>query len=536
MDSMDTVSDLDELDYGELPNALGLLEATPGNADGTAWAEPRELQDGGPHELGGEVAASAAAEKRRVRFADEAPDTVRDRRQLISRIRTRLSAVRSFSHTLASVRSQRDGASRQLPCRVWKSVRSASIECTRQMLVEVLRDGEVTESERRMLRAALVLFAQLERDHGDERVSMPNENRACQSVRDVYPDVADFIEKVAAGLERHIVQDRRPRRSRSRERDRSRSPRHELPPLDSSLIRSSTKTGLEWCAIFADTDSLLEKVSPEELLSFCEDEKELNLDDLGPLAGLCLHYLLALVPASYMLKSRLFEFYTAGSKINLSLLLMAARFFILSFLYAFCREWVSLVAYLMQWRVILCFARNVWGLGHIVYPLVFFAELITDWGSDHWLLGCSGKGKCILAWLPVSLARWLAQMMGSFTFIAAVLGVFFALGLLRLVPALRGRCEGCERRTVALGAACTCMFASSLDLLLGHALSEGTEPLLWALRSVLGPLAEATLDFLVTAASSQAVLLALEAVDEVIQPKLMLMSAKLGARARQLVT
>jgi len=439
-------------------------------------------------------------------------------------LRARLAGVSRFTSTLRAVRLRRP------PRRVSKTVRAASIECTRMLLLEVLRDGVVTDSERRTLRATLVLFAQLEREHGDCRITMPNANASCESVAAVYPSADRFVGQVAQGLDRHILQPERrtSRRSRSPERrslSRSRSPRRDPSAAperavfnpSGPLFRRCTKSGLERLVSLADAESLLQRATAEELLAVCEDEEELETQDqFGHIPGLCLSSLLALVPQSYMLRSRIRELYKAGRNIDRCLVGVAAKFFCLSFMYSFCREWLQVMTYLMQLRVLLCFTQDLPVLCRLTYPLRFLAELITEWGRDHWLLGCGS----FLSRLPVRLARCIVPPATSSCALGALAGWLLA-GRLRRSSGAAARL-GCA----VLLALC----AGAADLATGRCLSQVLEPLRWALTLLTG----LCLDFAATAALSRAVLLAVEGADEVIQPNLMLMSARLGTRARQM--
>jgi len=432
--------------------------------------------------------------------------------------RSSASGLLDESHIAASSSDtlQHMASSMQLgaPCRskrdykkVSVSVSNACVEFTREMLMEVMRDGEITETERRVLQVGVAVMSQIDGYFGNskQRISVPV--GTVQDMDKVFPACEEFMKKVAKDIDAHFEKQGGSTRKNWAQDD----------SVGTQLARAWVHF-LEKCT---GTDA---KCEPEELLSCCERSDELDLrKEFGWFSAYILQALPHIMPDSYMFKERLAEIWTHRQHLTEGFAWRFLQFLLACLIYGFVKSWFALVATILQIRVVLCFASGLPLIGRFVYPFCTMAEKVFDWREDHWLLGCmeiDEKQSSLISVIPVWFSRnVMAVLLRRPEFVLSCAALLF--------------CHWCKpirlrRKRMLL---CFLVFVA----ILGHALEFLMEEIPSAmLHSMFGSKSvrfaiESFLDFLFTTCLCSLDRNVLEVADDVIQPKLVLMSMKLGS-------
>jgi len=324
-----------------------------------------------------------------------------------------------------------------------------------------------------------------------------------------FPVSKAFMHRVASGVEMHFM------------KLKSKGDRKTLPE-DHSLGARLARRGLDMLAYATGIDK---QVQWQDLLGCCEEKEELDfVEEFGHFVAYVLESVLAIMPDEYMFKERLVEMYVLRKYLSVRFLRMAARFFSACFVYTGLRSWAVLIATVLNVRVFLCFASYIPVLGRFMYPICYLAEKLMDWDQDHWLLGCVALDESGVSWIS-SIPVWLSRHVGM---------------------ALLTRPEPLGACIAAAAVACS-MRAGWVAFIVGVALGAGVGFLLeyaslgaasYALRLTFGRyhrfLLAFVIDFFFTAFLCRFHRDVLQAANDIVQPKLVLMSVKLGSSAMSL--
>lgn len=343
-----------------------------------------------------------------------------------------------------------------------KRLAQASVHCMRELFRAVIKDGGVTNEERKVLQTVATLLSQV---HGDQWIHLPDCSgpvREFGGTRHQLQKLNGFLERVADEL-------------------KARETHFEVEAEDS----------LEFLGL--DAVPWADGITARELLACCGPEVE--LDDAG-WNGL-LAKLTEVLPSQYMFRARvreLINYYKysrirppepalahdapssnaasaarkpsvvvsglrraaaatlpAARKIHscvvfavrsasaavaavvlvvahifVSLIsriggcfswgrgpmLPAIRFFILALLYRPAKRFLEIIVLIARLRAILCLASCNELCGRVLQPLVFVAKKFLRWNEESWILGCScgdDVHPSLLSLVPVRAAQLIAQ-------------------------------------------------------------------------------------------------------------------------------
>jgi hypothetical protein len=271
-------------------------------------------------------------------------------------------------------------------------------------------------------------------------------------------------------------------------------------------------------------------ITPRELLGCCEDIDELDLvEEFGWVQAGVLQYLSRGVPDAYMFKQRLTELYLNRQHMERGFVLRAAEFFFTCCAYSVFRAWFGLVATILQIRVVLCFASHLPLIGRCIYPFCTIAEQVFDWKEDHWLLGCleiDEQDSSVISMVPIWFNRQvLLGLLCRPEFISGCLALLWCK-----------RCRIIHRRFLTFVAvAAACALGNIAEFYLEEFPSTLLEDML--IKQDFSKYVRFTLelisDFLFTSYLCSLDRNVLQKADDVIHPKLVLMSMKLGSLAKQ---
>mmetsp|Transcript_29273 Transcript_29273/g.92355 ORF Transcript_29273/g.92355 Transcript_29273/m.92355 type:complete len:544 (-) Transcript_29273:100-1731(-) len=450
--------------------------------------------------------------------------------QLRTRQESRLSALffRAGEESAASV------ASSPMHPTALPALKNVSVEYVRSMLFEVIRDGEVSDSERKMMLWSIIILAQVRDKCPDIRIAVPSCPQALGRYMATQGGViGELMDAVQGGPDEGVRESVFAERSpRSRAWVGSLEAEAGAPEGSAErAVASAAERGLGWLMHLTGTGELEQQVTAEELLLAFEPPQEVDLCARhGPVLGACLGSLGPIVPEAYMFRARAADFYRlccSRERIDRDLLLLALRFFLAAFLYAQVKKVPTFIVGALYVRVFICtFDEHTWVLGWPVQILRLLAEKATDWDKNDEWVGCPDDGSpSAIQWLPDRMATMVSSCLTVATafFLAAWL-LFFqhayilwrlksSLALILAVP-------------VGWVAAAVAVFIDwALFGALASLLSE-------AVSLVFQPVARAVLNYTFAVVLAKLLVRVVDIADEVVQPKLVLMSLKLGSRTR----
>lgn len=414
------------------------------------------------------------------------------------------------------------------------ALKNVSVEYIRSMLFEMIRDGEVSDSERKMMLWSIIVLAQVRDKCGDTKIAVPS----CPEALSRYlvtqaGAIGQLMSAVQGGADEGVRECIFAERSPTR--------RAWVGGLDAEggtpegaaerVVASAAERGLGWLMHMAGTQELVQQATPAELMLACEPPRELDLCARhGRLVGACLGSLGPIVPASYMFRERAADFYrlwSGGAKVDLDLLLLGLRFFLAAFVYAQLKKVPAFLVGALYVRVFICtFDERMWVLGRLVQLLRLMAEKATDWDrNDEWV-GCPEGGvPSAIQLLPDSLAELLSSHL-TLTVAAGVIPCILVFQ--HAYTSWRLRSEFALAVALPVAWVIASIFESAdsaLSGLLGWLVSQ-------AVQLIFHPVARAVLNYTFAVVLAKLLIRVMDIADEVVQPKLVLMSLKLGARAR----
>lgn len=425
------------------------------------------------------------------------------------------------------------GAARSSPT-AQPSIRNASVEYVRSMMFEAIRDGEISDSERKMILWSIIVLAQVRDRCGDVRIPVPSSQQALGRYLETQAGVIDNLMQAVQGrpdegVRESIFAERSPRKPAWVNGLDSEAGAPE--GLAERAVASAAERGLGWLVHFAGTGELVQQVTAEELMLACEPPQEVDLcASHGLLLGALLGSLGPIVPEGYMFQARAVDFYrlcNSGRAVEWDLLQLALNFFLCAFLYAQLKKIPTFVVGALYLRVFICtFDENTWLLGRLVQVLRLVAQKLADWDKNDEWVGCPEDGTpSAIQWLPDGLAILMSSYL-TLTVVSALFAGTLAFGYAYAVCRLRSRIA----LTLAVLAG---LAAASVAEPVDHALDGMLGRLAWqAVQQLFLPVARGVLNYTFAVVLAKLLIRVLAIADEVVQPKLVLMSLKLGARAR----
>mmetsp|Transcript_5207 Transcript_5207/g.9764 ORF Transcript_5207/g.9764 Transcript_5207/m.9764 type:complete len:512 (+) Transcript_5207:73-1608(+) len=416
-------------------------------------------------------------------------------------------------------------------------LKSACVEYVRAMLLEIIRDGEVIESERKMMLWSMIMLAQLWDKSPNLRIAVPSCPQAINRYMETQgPTIMNFMQTVQdtkSGVRENIFEARGRVRGRAWVEGLSSA----SAPEDAlgSALAGATRQGFGWFLRLAGNGDLVQEATAEELMIAVEPPEDFDVyEHFGWLVGACLDSLGPLAPEGYQFKPRVLDFYklfSAKRYVDINFLMMGLRFFCASFLYTYLKRIPTFVAGALYVRVFICsFDENIWVIGRVVRGLSLLAERTTDWDRNNVWVGCPEDGSPSALQLIPDTAADIVALCTSFVglcFISSLsAAISFSYGTCRLkshfalaVACPVGLLGGCAARLVDWGA---------------EGLFERTAQL--TVEIALRPLLRTLVNYFFAVVLAKFLYRTLETTDELVQPKLLLMSLKLGAQARTAMT
>lgn len=386
--------------------------------------------------------------------------------------------------------------------------KDASVRYVRGMLFETMRDGELSSSERKMIFWAVILLAQsFERAYDDAgrdlKVPMPrNIKRYLGTQRDT---IMNFLTVVHQRLREDAFET--PETTVQWVLNMS----HDTPEGSGPVMELLSKLLVEFNSfVFGKAARhigisrlVAEKITASELLTMLEPREEPDVYKMfGLFGGFVLDSVSPLCPSRYLFRERLLDSYllwTVDRGAGWVFTGNCLQFFTLSLLYCVIQQFLAFLWPLLKVRTLLCSGHDVPVLGpQVIQRLQWIVTTLTEWEPDHWLLGCSREEG-----LPEAVAGVGARLLGNMWALLALFSVTFALVM----------------RTPSWGR------------LMKLAL---TVALVWLARgAVMRTTLAFLLNYIITCGVATFLSKEVEIADEIVQPKLLRMSLKLGSEAKE---
>jgi len=451
--------------------------------------------------------------------------------------RRRMPCLFRAGHCTSSSSSSASSGSPARPT-VTVGLKSVCVEYVRAMLLEIIRDGEVIESERKMMLWSMIMLAQVWDKCPNLRIPVPSCPQALNRYMETQGQtIMNFMETVQDTKSEGVRENIFAARSRLRGRAWVEGLSGASAPEDAlgSALAGATRQGFGWFLWLAGNEDLVQQATAEELMIAVEPPEDLDVyERFGWLGGACLDSLGPLVPEGYQFKARALDFYnlySAKRYLDVSFLLLGLRFFFASFLYTYLKRVPAFVAGALYVRVFICsFDENVWVFGRLVKGLSLLAEKTTDWDRENVWVGCPEDGSpSAIQLLPDGLADVVA-------YCTSFVGLCFISSLMAAFSVTYGTCR--LKSHFALAAAWPVGllggFAAWLVDWGGQGLFEHT--LQRVVEYALQPMLRTVCNYFFAVVLAKFLYRTLDTADELVQPKLLLMSLKLGAQARAAMT
>jgi len=400
------------------------------------------------------------------------------------------------------------------------SVQSACIEFTRDLFMEVMRDGALSDTERHLLQCGVALMSQVVEKFGNsrERISMPAQGPV-SNVVESFPASENFMEGVARDIDAHFSRVRAEGMRKTKEEDHS----------------AGAELGRLWMRRLAKVTGTDHKVEGSQLLACCHVPSEFDsANEFGSVLGYVLTSLSQITTNSYLFKDRLVDVYKAArGKMRGGFLKATTRFLLTCLVYACLNAWLGMVAVVLQIRVFLCFGSRLPLLGSlVVYPISSVAEKVFDWQHDHWLLGCmemDEQQSSLISMVPVLLNRHVLTVLLCRPEIIVACFAILVYGWLPRSWALQLKSQY-EWYLVITALVLIALVVHVLELWFEKLPSAALETLFGEAHVQFG--IEFLLDFLFTTLLCSLDRNVVAVAGDVIQPKLVLISVKLGTLAQ----
>eukprot|EP00931_Biecheleriopsis_adriatica_P004495 TRINITY_DN106153_c0_g1_i1.p1 TRINITY_DN106153_c0_g1~~TRINITY_DN106153_c0_g1_i1.p1 ORF type:complete len:495 (-),score=94.42 TRINITY_DN106153_c0_g1_i1:48-1532(-) len=409
------------------------------------------------------------------------------------------------------------------------ALKTISVDYVRTMMLEIMRDGEVSDSEQKMMLWAIIILGQVHqhKDLALKQITIPENPEEVPAYLKDQKTLHEFMEEVQKGVPKNIFV-----------KPKKRS------PISRGSSSGTLSQGSGWCidlmAKLVDrivsaivTADLLQKATHEELLAACEQPVELDLaKTLGWMPAQILHALRPLIPGGYMFQARLTDFYCLcrdSGKLNLEVLSVGFRFFSACLLYVYLKKALEFFIALLYLRFALCFGQGVPLLGRVVMLLNWLVEMFTDWDHNNYWLGCPEQqgSTSVIQLLPDSVADLIVMLLCDAAYFAAC----SCFAMVFWILYYRCRFKGWWVLPLCLlPSAAAAAWVTQVDQDTAEVLREAAKN---ASVHIVEPVFKAILNSLFTVLLAGLLCNLLEISDEIVQPKLLLLSLKLGTRVRQ---
>lgn len=409
-------------------------------------------------------------------------------------------------------------------------VQSMALQLTKAMYIEVMRDGQISGDERRILQKIVIILAQLYGGVMDD-FKMHLDAEAVDSILgdDDVPRLSEMLGKVGGEIRKEL----------------------RAPDTSPGRIVGAVLGGLQLVGV--DTCELNAKALAECLVDSSgalifnvpgvEEQSEALIVKAacGRVWNWLVNGLLEAIPEKYMLKQRLVDACTG--RMPLAMVPTCIAFFSIAFIYTVLVTTVGLITLFMRLRVVLCCFRRLVVVKHLIFPLLLLSESVFGWNPECPVYGCDAGflGLGLVTYLvrfPTVLAAWTFRTVAACVFtislILAKIGwdvwallrfVVYPLAagvLLFTVPLER------RRKMAAVLAAVLVFDVYALrPLMSGIALLTGG--LFWSFFEIGACMAQLYFEILVSLIIANVIDDFMENVEDALQPNLVALSMTMGA-------
>lgn len=442
-------------------------------------------------------------------------------------------------------------------------IKNLTVRVARLMFFEVMRDGEISESERKIMLWCTLVFANIYKEIPDQRIPVPNfKDRSGMAEAISYymrtpqggQAVKDFMSAVQRSEDGEGIQDNVyeiPTRNLSEGHSWADGfVDEEATDALGQAVAGAFQKAAGRAAQMLGTEQLLQRATPNELLSVCEYSDDIDLcSRLGFLPGLLLMLVNPLIPGSYMLKARMAEFYElrcVKGSLGQKYVSSALFFFLACLAYSYIKKGLTFINVLLYIRLFICSIQSIpW----VLMPLSILTWLfpaISDWVPENDSIGCPEEGRSsLVTWLPDSVALFAAELFGLHDEESVHIGDAVASDVLlrrckwRRFCTCTGFCASLYffrdtfRLKYAISASVVLAFACGGAAEVADQLALGAFGVLWESLSSLRHSLRIIFNLLWGLAFAALVSELLNKADEIFQPKLILISLRLGGEIRR---